>query len=91
VALCEWRARRNIDLNQGFRLFFGAVRVLGFQLAADALLLEQQCVRHSWFARMHMLFLDAGGAAVAEPIAVSAAMDGVRRESIWSASQTTVF
>ena len=37
--------------------------MLGFQHAADVLLLEQQCLRHSRFARMHMLFLDAGGAA----------------------------
>ena len=37
--------------------------MLGLQHAADVLLLEQQCLRHSRFARMHMLFLDAGGAA----------------------------
>ena len=37
--------------------------MLGFQQAADVLLLEQQRPRHSRFVRMHMLFLDAAGAA----------------------------
>lgn len=35
--------------------------MLGFQHAADGLLLHQQAARHSCFARMHMLFLGAGG------------------------------
>jgi hypothetical protein len=37
--------------------------MLGFQHAADALLLLQQAARHSWFVHMDMLFLGAGGAA----------------------------
>jgi hypothetical protein len=50
-------------------VFLRALLVLGFQHAADVLLLEKQRVRHSRFARMHMLFLDAAGAATEATVA----------------------
>ena len=59
--------------------------MLGFQHAADVLLLEQQCLRHSRFARMHMLFLDAGGAADVGGVAALAARSIAGRYGVgWS-------
>lgn len=59
-------------------VFLRAVCMLGFQYAADVLLLEQQYLRHSRFARMHMLFLDAFGAAEVCGGAASAALRGAQ-------------